>query len=121
MHQHFVHAPYEIRNEMTSTHLSPEDFACGYPWISGSIAVVAAELGMALNGLRAIAQHCLGARSLIDFGMGLGNSAIPLAWAGMSVCVVDIAAAFLKRAARGAAALSTEVRTLHADFLPARR
>lgn len=121
VYQRLVESPYDVQNELTSSHLSDEDFARGYPWTSNNLGVVAHELGKAVQGFKVLAQHVPGAKSLIEFGVGWGNTAIPLARAGLDVCAVDIDEAFLKRAAGEARSLSCDIRTLHADFLDAAR
>jgi 2-polyprenyl-3-methyl-5-hydroxy-6-metoxy-1,4-benzoquinol methylase len=121
VYQRLVDTEYDVANELTSTHLSPEDFARGYPWMSNDMGVVASELGKAVQGFRALAQFTPDAKSVIEFGVGWGNTAVPLARAGLDGCAVDIDEAFLKRTAGEAKALSTSVRTLHADFLEAAR
>ena len=121
LYSRLVKTPYNVQNEITSSLLSPEDFAIGYPWVSKNLDVVAAELGKAVLGVRAIAKHCSDAKSVIEFGVGWGNSAIPLARAGLTVCAVDIDRAFLNRVENEAAALSVTIKTLHAEFLEAAR
>ncbi len=119
IYQKLVDSPYDVQNELTSSHLSKEDFARGYPWTSNNLNVVAHEIGKAVQGFRVIAQHVPEAKSLIEFGVGWGNTAIPLARAGLDVCAVDIDEAFLSRATQEAQALNAEMKTLHADFLEA--
>ena len=80
---------------------------------------MAHELGKAVQGFPAIAQHAPEAKSVIEFGAGWGNTAIPLARAGLDICAVDIDEAFLKRIANESKALSTQLRTHHTDFLEA--
>lgn len=119
LYQKLVDTPYDVQNELTSSHLSDEAFARGFPWTSDNLGVVAHEIGKAVQGFRVIAQHAPHAKSIIEFGAGWGNTAIPMARAGMDVCAVDIDQAFLKRIANEAKALSAPLRTYHADFLEA--
>jgi 2-polyprenyl-3-methyl-5-hydroxy-6-metoxy-1,4-benzoquinol methylase len=121
LYEMLVQSDYNVQNELTSTHLKAEDFAVGYPWTSKNLGVVASELGKALQGFRVIAEHCPGATSVIEFGAGWGNSAIPLARAGLDVTAVDIDLAFLQRIEREAAALSVGIKTVNAEFLEAAR
>lgn len=121
VYERLVGGAYDTGNEITSSHLSEADFNIGYPWISKDVGVVASELGKAVNGIRAIAQFSPDASSVIEFGAGWGNTAIPLARAGLDVCAVDIDAAFLRRIEIEASAVSANIRTLRADFLDAAR
>lgn len=121
VYQRLVGGKYDTVNEMTSTHLTPENFARGFPWVSGDLGVVASELGKVVQVFSALGRYTPEAKSVIEFGVGWGNSAVPMARAGLDVCAVDIDEAFLKRTAGEAKALSTNVRTMHAEFLEAAR
>lgn len=121
IYEGLVAGSYDVSNELTSSHLTEAEFALGFPWSSRNIGVVASELGKAVHGFRALAAHMPQAKSVIEFGVGWGNTALPLARAGLDTCAVDIDAAFLRRIENEAQLLGTRVECIHADFVDAAR
>ncbi len=89
---------YQASNELTSNKQSPEDFHSGYPWVSKDLGVTAMELAKTVQALGALQRHGSQIRSVVEFGCGWGNLAVPLARLGRQVAAVDIDEAFLLRA-----------------------
>jgi 2-polyprenyl-3-methyl-5-hydroxy-6-metoxy-1,4-benzoquinol methylase len=94
---------YDVANEWTSSKQTPEDFEIGYPWISRNYSIIAEEIAKPIQILRALHQMNAHDASIIEFGSGWGNLALPLAKAGVDVTMVDIDRGFIERALRMAA------------------
>jgi 2-polyprenyl-3-methyl-5-hydroxy-6-metoxy-1,4-benzoquinol methylase len=98
VYERLTNAGYHADNELTSTKQSAEDFRLGYPWVARDLGVAAAELGKTVQALLAMQRMGGRVRSVVEFGGGWGNLAVPLAKLGLDVAVVDIDQAFLDRA-----------------------
>jgi 2-polyprenyl-3-methyl-5-hydroxy-6-metoxy-1,4-benzoquinol methylase len=112
VYRRLTRSDYLAENELTSTKQSAEDFAIGYPWVSKHLDVVAQEMAKTVQALKALSVEPIRRQSIVEFGCGWGNLAVPLARAGQQVTVVDIDEAFLNRVRdhveRDGFAISTE-------------
>lgn len=117
VYERLTQTGYEARNELTSNKQSPRDFEIGYPWVSRDLGVAASELGKTVQALMALQTHGAGAQSMIEFGCGWGNLAVPLAKLGRHVSVVDIDEAFLQRTKALAERDGFQIQTHHGDFV----
>lgn len=88
---------YQVCNELTSTKQSADVFQLGYPWVAKNCGVAASELAKTVQALSVIANLPGPIRSVVEFGSGWGNLALPLAKLGLEVTAVDIDPAFLER------------------------
>jgi 2-polyprenyl-3-methyl-5-hydroxy-6-metoxy-1,4-benzoquinol methylase len=88
---------YTSQNELTSNKQSNDSFSLGYPWTSKNLKIAATELSKSIQALSAIDTIGRNNLSIIEFGCGWGNLAIPLVKCGHKVSIVDIDVAFLKR------------------------
>lgn len=111
-------ADYDVGAELTSTKQADALFQIGYPWTSGDVGIVAAEMSKAVQAMQVLAR--MGGRGrVIEFGAGWGNLALPLARAGFAVTAVDIDPAFNARMRRLAAEQHTSLHTFDGSFLQA--
>ena len=111
-------APYDVGHELTSTKQTDALFQIGYPWHTGDLGVVTAELAKTVQATRAM--HVSGAAGpVLEFGAGWGNLAIPLANTGHDVTAVDIDAGFIARLRRLAAEHDTPLKVYEGSFLDA--
>lgn len=117
IYERLTNSGYAALNELTSTRQSPRDFEIGYPWVSRDLGVAASELGKTVQALSALHSHGAGAQSVIEFGCGWGNLAVPLAKLGRRVAAVDIDQAFLDRTRTLVQRDGFEIETHHGDFV----
>jgi 2-polyprenyl-3-methyl-5-hydroxy-6-metoxy-1,4-benzoquinol methylase len=108
---------YSASNELTSTKQSPEDFEVGYPWISGNLGIVAEEMAKPVQILNTLHHAGKSGASIIEFGCGWGNLALPLARARQDVSVVDIDQGFLDRVQRKAEKEGLAISSYCGDFV----
>jgi ubiquinone/menaquinone biosynthesis C-methylase UbiE len=110
---------YETENEIISVY-DGQGTLDGYPWNTGRLDVVSSELAKVCQAMSAIHAHRRGQLEIIEFGVGWGNLAVPLAKSGQAVTVVDINKGFLDRFK--AICEREEIQnctTLHCDFTSA--
>lgn len=117
IYQRLTDRDYQASNELTSNKQSPEDFRIGYPWVAKDFGVAASELAKTVQALGALAHHGGQINSVVEFGCGWGNLAVPLAKLGREVAAVDIDEAFLRRAQELARRDGVELDTHLGDFL----
>jgi len=98
IYQRLTDTDYQASNELTSTKQSAEEFRIGYPWVARDLGIAASELSKTVQTLSALARLGGQVGSVVEFGCGWGNLAVPLAKLGRQVAVVDIDEAFLLRA-----------------------
>jgi len=106
---------YNPLNELTSTKQGKDLFKIGYPYHSRNPAVVAstyAQLTQALNSLNEKPPA-----SVIEFGAGWGNLALPIARTGYSVTVLDIDKYFIKRLKKEASRAGVKMSFVVSGFL----
>lgn len=108
---------YKASNELTSNKQSADDFRIGYPWVSKDFGVAAMELSKTVQALGVLQQHGTQVQSIVEFGCGWGNLAVPLAKLGRRVTAVDIDEAFLRRAQGLAQRDGAELDTYLGDFV----
>lgn len=100
LYRDLARADYDVSNEWTSSKQTPEMFEIGYPWVSKNLWIIADEFAKPIQVLRALHQMDAKEVSVIEFGSGWGNLALPLAKAGVNVTMVDIDQGFIERALR---------------------
>lgn len=98
LYERLTNHGYQASNELTSNKQSAENFRIGYPWVSKDLGVAAMELAKTVQALGALQRHGAAIQSVVEFGCGWGNLAVPLAKLGRQVAAVDIDEAFLRRA-----------------------
>lgn len=119
IYQRLTDRDYQASNELTSNKQSAEDFRIGYPWVAKDFGVAAGELAKTVQALGALARHGSQIQSVVEFGCGWGNLAVPLAKLGRQVAAVDIDEAFLQRAQELARRDGVELDVHLGDFLEA--
>jgi 2-polyprenyl-3-methyl-5-hydroxy-6-metoxy-1,4-benzoquinol methylase len=115
--------PYEVSNELTTPKQKSESsFIVGFPWNTGNLSVIGGELAKTLQALKCLEN--LGLKkdnSILEFGVGWGNLALPLARSGYNVTAIDIDQGFLHRLSSIAKNELSDIKTIHADFVTAAR
>lgn len=121
IYRDLARADYDVANEWTSTRQTPEEFEIGYPWVSKNLGVIAEEFAKPIQMLRALHAMKGAQTSVIEFGSGWGNLALPLARAGVAMTIVDIDKGFIDRALRIAAREGLSIDHRVGDFLEVAR
>jgi 2-polyprenyl-3-methyl-5-hydroxy-6-metoxy-1,4-benzoquinol methylase len=117
IYRRLAHTDYQASNELTSTKQSAEAFQIGYPWVSKNCGVAASELAKTVQALNVVARLPGPIRSIVEFGSGWGNLALPLAKLGLDVAAVDIDQAFLDRLRRLVERDGFQLQTYCGDFV----
>lgn len=117
IYQRLTQKDYSTSNELTSTKQSAETFQIGYPWVSKDCGVAAAELAKTVQALSVLAKFSEPVHSVIEFGCGWANLALPLAKLGLDVAAVDIDRAFLDRAEGLVERDGFKIKTYWGDFV----
>jgi 2-polyprenyl-3-methyl-5-hydroxy-6-metoxy-1,4-benzoquinol methylase len=121
IYQRLTQQEYQVRNELTSTKQSAEDFQLGYPWVSRSCGVAASEVAKTVQALSEIAKLSRPIQSVVEFGSGWGNLSLPLTKLGLDVTAIDIDQGFLDRLSNHVEREGFKVQTFCGDFIHACR
>jgi 2-polyprenyl-3-methyl-5-hydroxy-6-metoxy-1,4-benzoquinol methylase len=118
VYQALTRSTYSTQNEMTSPlQKSQEVFERGFPWSTANLGVISVELAKVTQALLALQDAGMNGKRIVEFGVGWGNLAVPLARSGQDVTVVDIDPGFLDRISRISERENVDISLVEGDFI----